>query len=80
MSRLNGLERNETGLVSRLLYFVTRLKLGRVPVPFKIAAHQTRLLGAVGMVELAHETMKSVPKPLKCLASIKVATLVGCPF
>jgi len=48
--------------------------------PVKIAAHQPRLLRAIGQMEGGLEAARSVPLKLKLLASLKAATLIGCPF
>jgi hypothetical protein len=46
----------------------------------KITAHHPRLLKAYGQMEMGQGATASVPAPLKALAGIKAATLVGCPF
>ena len=52
----------------------------RLVEPIKITAHHTRLLSAQGQMELGLEAANSVPVALKSLASIKAASLIGCPF
>jgi hypothetical protein len=59
---------------------MTKRKVGRVILPFKITAHQPRLLFAVGGMEVGEHALHTVDAKLKALASIKTATLVGCPF
>jgi len=80
MARIRGVEANEAGLFTRFLYWMTKRKVGRVIVPFKITAHQPRLLRAVGEMEMGQQALHSVEPKLKALAGIKTATLVGCPF
>jgi len=80
MARIRGVEANEAGLFTRLLYWMTRRKVGRVIVPFKVTAHQPRLLFAVGGMEMGQQALRTVDAKLKVLAEIKAATLVGCPF
>jgi hypothetical protein len=46
----------------------------------KVTALHPRLLKAYGQMEMGQEAATSVPAPLKALAGIKAATLVGCPF
>ena len=45
-----------------------------------ITAHQSRLLAALGGMELAQEAMRTVDPVVKALAGIKTAMLIGCPF
>ncbi len=80
MARISGVEPQRANLFTRLTYWMTKRKLGRIVEPIKITAHQTRLLAAMGDMEMAQMAMRTVPLGLKSLASIKVATLVGCPF
>jgi hypothetical protein len=80
MARIRGVEADQAGLVTRFLYWMTRRKVGRVILPFKIAAHQPRLLFAVGGMEMGQQALRTCDAKLKALAEIKSATLVGCPF
>jgi len=80
MARIQGVEASQAGLFTRFLYWMTRRKVGRVILPFKVTAHQPRLLAAVGGMEMAQHALQTVDAKLKALASIKTATLVGCPF
>jgi hypothetical protein len=80
MARIRGVEANEAGLFTRFVYWMTRRKIGRVVLPLKITAHLPRLLAAVGGMEMAEQAAGTVDAKLKALASIKTATLVGCPF
>jgi hypothetical protein len=86
MARMQGVEPHEAGWFTRLVYWVVRRKLGqltgtrRLTEPVKVAAHHPRLLKALGQMEAGQEAAKLVPDRLKTLASIKAATLVGCPY
>jgi hypothetical protein len=80
MARIQGVESRQAGWFVRLLYFFTRRKLGRVVLPIKINAHHPRLLWALAEMEQGQMAAKSVDAALKSLASVKVATLIGCPF
>jgi predicted glycosyltransferase len=80
MARIRGVEASEAGLFTRFLYWMTRRKVGRVIVPFKVTAHLPRLLVAVGGMEMGQQAVQTVAAKLKALAEIKAATLVGCPF
>jgi hypothetical protein len=80
MARIRGVEAKEAGLFTRFLYWMTKRKIGRVILPFKITAHQPRLLLAVGQMEMGQRALHTLDMKLKALAGIKTATLVGCPF
>ena len=86
MARMQGVESHEAGWFLRLMYWLVQRKMGkltgrnRLIEPIKIAAHHPRLLKALGQMEMGQEAARSVPAALKSLASIKAATLVGCPF
>jgi 4-carboxymuconolactone decarboxylase len=86
MARMNGLEPHQAGWYTRLVYWLVRRGIGkltgssRLVEPVKITAHYPRLLKAYGQMEMGQAAAASVPAPLKTLAGIKVATLVGCPF
>ena len=86
MARMKGIEPHEAGWFTRLVYWVVRRKMGkltgqkRLIEPIKVTAHHPRLLRAMGQMEMGQEAARSVPASLKSLASIKAATLVGCPY
>jgi hypothetical protein len=86
MARMQGIEPNEAGWLTRLTYWLVRRKVAKlterkvVVEPVKITAHHPRLLRAMGQMEMGQEAAQSVPVSLKSLASIKAATLIGCPF
>ena len=80
MARIEGITDEQAGLFTRALYRGVRRKIGRVPGPVRITAHQPRLLAALGGMELAQEGMRTVDPVLKALVGIKAAMLIGCPF
>jgi len=86
MARIEGVGANQATLLVRLLYRLVRRKLGKltgratVPAPIRITAHHPRLLMALGQMEMGQEAARSVPAALKTLASVKAATLIGCPY
>jgi 4-carboxymuconolactone decarboxylase len=83
---MQGVESHEAGWFIRLMYWLVQRKIGQITgkkrliEPIKIAAHHPRLLKALGQMEMGQEAARSVPVALKSLASIKAATLVGCPY
>ena len=69
------------GWVLRIVYFVTRRKVGKVVMPVQVTAHHPRLLlMGYGPMEQAIQSSHLVEDTLKELCSVRVATLVGCPF
>jgi hypothetical protein len=86
MARLKGLEPRQAGWFTRALCALVRRKVGkltgssRLVEPVTITAHHPRLLFAYGQMELGQEAARSMPAQLKALASIKTATLIGCPY
>jgi hypothetical protein len=86
MARIVGVEPGRASWFTRLVYWAARRKTGqltglaRVVEPLKVLAHHARLLRATIHMELGQDAARSVPAALKALASLKVATLVGCPF
>jgi len=86
MPRIKGVEPNEAGWLTRVIYWFVKREVNKLtgrPVllePVKIAAHHPRLLRALGQMEGGQAAAKSVPTALKSLASLKAATLIGCPF
>jgi hypothetical protein len=86
MARIQGLEPEQAGWQTRLLYWFTRRGLrrltgrDRLPGPIKIAAHHPALLRAVGRMEMAQGAARTVERRLKILAGLRASTLAGCPF
>ncbi|HET8924986.1 MAG TPA: hypothetical protein VFN26_18545 [Candidatus Acidoferrum sp.] len=68
------------GMFTRVVYALTKRKVGRVVMPVRIAAHHSKLLWGYGQMEQSILGSRLVEEPLKNLAELRVATLVGCPF
>ncbi len=84
MARIAGADPSQQGLFRRLftriIYALTKRKVGRVVMPVKIAAHHAKLLWGYGQMEQSLLSSRLVDAALKDLAQLRVATLVGCPF
>jgi len=82
MSRIAGPSQQGLfhGLFTRIIYALTKRKVGRVVMPVKIAAHHLKLLWGYGQMEQSLLSSHLVDAALKDLAQLRVATLVGCPF
>jgi hypothetical protein len=86
MAYMKGIESAQAGWFTRLVYWFARRKFRKLTgedkliEPIKIAAHHPRLMKALGAMESGLEAAHSVPFRLKLLASLRAATLIGCPF
>jgi alkylhydroperoxidase family enzyme len=84
MARIAGADPKKqtwiSGLFTRIVYGMTRRKLGRSVAPVEIIAHHSRILLGYGQMEQSLAGSTLVDGTLKHLAEIRVATLVGCPF
>ena len=77
MARASGVDHGRTGL-SRLILFLTRRRLGHVPVPARIMALQPALLRGGALMELSQEAATMVPLRYKKLAQmLTVSTAPG---
>jgi len=68
------------GLFTRIVYGMTKRKLGRVVAPVEVTAHHSKVLWGYGQMEQSLASSRQVEAGLKHLAEVRVATLVGCPF
>lgn len=67
------------GILARVVAFVTRRLLGRVPGSMRVQFHNRKTFqGLVGM-EYALRSAKTLEEDLKALVYLRVAMLVGCP-
>lgn len=80
MSRLADHAARRPGLFARLVYFVARRKIGRVPQPLRVLVGNRALMAGVGAFETALEKSTHLSARLKSLAQLRVALLVECPF
>jgi AhpD family alkylhydroperoxidase len=64
----------------RFVYWMAHRRLGRVPAPVAVMAHQRAVLAAAMGFELGFERANAVDVKLKELAVLKAASLVGCRF
>jgi alkylhydroperoxidase family enzyme len=80
MPRIDGVPAAKAGIFTKLMYIFVRRRLGRVPEPVRVMAHHRGLLTGYAAFELALDRARRVPARLKDLASLRAATLIGCPF
>ena len=80
MSRIEGLKDSEVSfIVGRIFKAAGKLR-GAVPEPVRLMAKSSAALWAAIGFELGIGRGKSVDDKLKSLASLKVASMVGCVF
>ena len=84
MARIRGADPSHQGLLrglfTRVIYSMTKRKVGRVVIPVQIVAQHPKLLWGYGQMEQSLLSSHLVDAALKNLAQVRVATLVGCPF
>src|SRR5918995_6800448 len=70
----------ERGPLRKVAYAMARRRLGRVPEPFAVTAHHTKMFSAMSGFEMALERSKRVPVRYKALGELRAAMVVGCEF
>jgi hypothetical protein len=84
MARIPGAEPSQQrpfhALFTRIVYALTRRKLGRVVTPVRVVAHHPQILWGYGQMEQSLLSSHRVQEALKNLVTLRVATLIGCPF
>ncbi len=79
MARIEPLQDDKAGFVSRVLFGVARRRLGRVSEMWRICAYVPRLHLGRGIFELILDRSALVDRRLRWLGVIKTAMLIGCP-
>ena len=69
-----------SSLLSRLIYWVTRRRFGKVLLPVKIHGHSPRRLLGFSLMTTIDTRPREVEPLLILLGQARVASLVGCPF
>ena len=86
MTRFEGVAPERAPVWIRLLYGFAQRSVGKltgrasVVAPVRMHAHHPRLLVAMAQMEMGQAAAKSVSAKLKALASLRAASLVGCPY
>ena len=84
MARISGADPAQQSFLSwlftRIVYSLTKRKLGRVVMPVQVTAHHPAILWGYGQMEQSLLSSHRLEAALKELATLRVATLVGCPF
>src|SRR5690348_5631798 len=80
MNRAAGVLNREAGLRARVIFWLAKRRLGRIPLSARIQARDPKLLAAAARMSMHIARPGAVSLKLKELAQVKVAALVGCPF
>jgi hypothetical protein len=80
MSRSQGVQDNQIGPITRILFWFAKRHLGRVPLGMRIRAFDPKFFRHAVRLDLYSASKGVVPIHLKELAQLKVALMVGCPF
>lgn len=80
MSRASGVQDGEAGLRTRLIFWLTKRRLGMVPPSARIQARDPKLLELSSRMTGHLAAPGVVSAKFKELAQLKVAAMVGCPF
>lgn len=80
MARIPAVPARQAGLLTRIVYRMARKRVGQVPEPLAVAARHASVFRATVGYEFWLEKAKLVDARLKCLASLRAAGLIGCPF
>lgn len=80
MPRSQGVRDDQAGLVTRLIFRLTKRRLGHVPLGTRVRALVPKYLRRALRMDLYGISKGAIPMQLKELAQLKVALMVGCPF
>ncbi len=80
MARIKGVSAKRAGLLQRFAYWYARRRMGKVPEPMTVMARHPWIFRGYGAYEYALEHSSRLDPKIKALASLKAATLIGCPF
>jgi AhpD family alkylhydroperoxidase len=80
MTRIEGVPSRKASPLVKLIYRLSRRKVGRMMDPVAVYAHAPSLLIGYGMLEEATTKQHRVEERLKVLAELKAGALVNCEF
>ena len=80
MTRIEGVPNSKAGPLVRLVYRLSKRRLGRDVDPVAVYAHAPGLLMGYGMFEQSTGKQHRVEERLKALAETKAAAVVNCEF
>lgn len=80
MPRIEGIKDQEAGFLAGRIFKAAAKMRGAVPEPLRLMARSSAVMWADVGFELAIGRAKSLDPKIKNLASLKVASMVGCLF
>jgi hypothetical protein len=80
MNRSQGVQDNQAGLVTRIIFWMAKRRLGLVPPGVRIRAFDPKYMRNALRMDLYGIAKGTVSMHLKEIAQLKVALMVGCPF
>jgi hypothetical protein len=80
VGRTKGVQDDEAGVFTKLIFWRARRRLGHVPLSTRIRAHDSNLLALAELMSRYTSARGTVPPKLKELVQLKVAAMVGCPL
>jgi len=80
MSRIPGVLPKKASFFTKIAYWFSKRRIGKVLEPLTVAAHHPAILHGYGAYEFYLDRARLVDARLKALASLKAAALIGCPF
>ena len=80
MARIEGLPAKEAAWPARFAYWMTRRRYKRDLEPTLILGHCPGILWGWGVLQTAIDRANRLDRRVKDLVTIRVASLVGCPF
>lgn len=78
IARIDGAHRNKAGWLARIGFWFARRKVGKVPVPMTIAAHNPAVFRAYAGFEMGIQKARATSEHLRAIASVKTSSMVGC--
>lgn len=80
MPKIDPVPPEQAGWILKSANRYAKKRLGKELEPSAVLGHNSTVLAAYGVYEMASGRAKRVPTRIKTLASIKASMLVGCPF
>ena len=80
MSRIPGVPTTKASLFTKIAYWFSKRRVGKIMEPLAVTAHHPTILRGYGAYEFYLDRARLVDARLKALASLKAAALIGCPF
>jgi hypothetical protein len=78
--RSQGVQDDEAALLTRIISWLTKRRIGRGPLGLRVRARDSRRFRQIVRMDLYAVSRGAIPVRLKELAHLKVALMVGCPF